>query len=460
MLCLLSAWPLAAQPAPTPQQAPSRAYLPNLASEDWSFLRDGKYRSDFWDPVKYIPLKREDWYVTLGGEIRLRPEGFRVRGGEGQKSTVDNYFLQRYLFSADLHMGRRFRFFGEMQSGLISGKIASPRPTDKNIFEVHQGFLEYRSPAENARRLTLRVGRQELSIGSSRLISASQGLNVKRSFDGILANYSSRQWLIEAGAARLVKINPGVFDDPPDPEQTFWGVAIARRAAPIRTSGLGLYYLGIDRKLSQYVQGIGPERRHTIGGKFNGVFHRLDFNYDVILQWGTFRTASVKAWAISTDTGVRLNMGRLRPRIGASLNTASGDKDPNDNRLESFNPLFPGNAYSGLVGLLGPTNLTDLTPSFRIPLHPRLLVAFESPFYWRQSTSDGIYGIDLRLLIPNRNSAEHFVGANPGAVVSWQFSRHINLTGAITRFQSGPFLKGTFVQNGFGFYSLAATYRF
>ena len=42
-----------------------RIYLPNLAEEDWSFLKDRSKSVDFWDPVKYISLGAEDRFLTL-----------------------------------------------------------------------------------------------------------------------------------------------------------------------------------------------------------------------------------------------------------------------------------------------------------------------------------------------------------------------------------------------------------
>jgi hypothetical protein len=55
------------------QTAPLRIYLPNLAEEDWGFLKDQTKRADFWDRLKYISLGAEDRFLTLGGEIRFRP---------------------------------------------------------------------------------------------------------------------------------------------------------------------------------------------------------------------------------------------------------------------------------------------------------------------------------------------------------------------------------------------------
>ena len=54
---------------------------------------------------------------------------------------------------------------------------------------------------------------------------------------------------------------------------------------------------------------------------------------------------------------------------------------------------------------------------------------------------------------------ERFVGANPGVVAVWATTRHLTLTGVITRFLPGGYVKGSFVTYGFGFYSSSVTYR-
>ncbi|MCC7154394.1 MAG: alginate export family protein [Bryobacterales bacterium] len=451
--------PLWGQQPGTSGAAVQRRYLSNRADEDWSFLKNRTLRKDSWDPLKFIPLPRENWFLTLSGEARLSPQGLRIRGDSVQPATIDNYLLQRYLFGADLHMGSHFRFFAELQSGIINGRIASPRPNDQDLLELHQGFFEYKTGNES-RRFLVRAGRQELNIGSGRLIAPSQGLNVKRSFDGLSTHFQAGPWTVDGGVARLVRILPGLFDDPPDSEQEFWGLNVTRQAVPFKTSQTSVYYLGIDRKRSTYVQGIGHEQRHTIGGRFSGKWRKMDFNYELIGQWGTFRALPVRAWAVSTDTGVALKVGPFPGRLGLTANRASGDKDPRDGSLESFNPLFPGNSYSGIVGLLGPTNLSDLTPSVRIRLPGAVVLAFEAPSYFRTSSRDGVYAIDQRLLLPGQTNLYKYVGTNPSVIVSWQVTTHIDVSGAVTRFLSGKFLADTFVRNGFGFYSIAATYRF
>jgi hypothetical protein len=459
-LVLAAALLVLVPPASLGQSTVVRTYLTNPAEEDWSFLKDPGKRTDFWDPLKFIPLGGEDRFLTLSGEIRFRPEGFRIRGVGEIPSTIDSYFLQRYLFGADLHLNQRFRVYTEIQSGLINGKLNSPRPTDKDSLDLHQVFLEWKEKLRGSREFSLRVGRQELAIGSSRLISASPGLNVKRSFDGAVFALKGKAWRWDAGVAKLVSLSKGVFDDRPDHEQTFWGIAATRRSPRFKQGQLGFYDLGLDRELTIYAQGVGRDQRHTIGVKWSGSGSRLDLNYDGIFQWGSFSGAPVRAWAFSTETGYRISKAHWKPRFSVRADIASGDEDPADPKLQAFNPLFPGNSYAGAVGLLGPTNLTDLTPAVTMVPNQKIVLIVECPNYWRTSLQDGVYSTDLRLLIRPSAGEGHYVGSNPGIVPLWQITRHIRVQGAITRFLSGDFLKRTFVANGFGFYSFSFTYRF
>jgi hypothetical protein len=450
---VLVASTVAAQgPAPPP-------YRPNPADEDWTFLKSAP-KTDFFDPIKYIPLGPEDWSLTLSGELRYRAEGFRVRETALREGSSDGYALQRYLFGSDVRFGRRARVFAEIQVGLIHGQLRSPRPTDKNPFDLHQAFFEFRQPVRQKSQVSFVIGRQEMEIGSSRLISASPGLNVKRAFDGVAFAYRTPSWTIAAGAAQLVGLHPGAFDDRPDNDHQFWGVAAGRRGPAFERSEMGAYYLGLDRDLSVYVQGPGPELRHTAGAKWSGAGARLDLNYDVLYQWGRFDGNPIRAWAFATETGFRFPTAPWRPRISLRSDVASGDRDANDPALQSFNPLFPGNSYSGAVGLFGPTNLTDLTPAVLLAPRRGLTLGFEAPSYWRTSTADGVYSTDLRVLIPPGAGTGKYVGTNPAVLVVWQTTRHIQLQGVITRFLSGGFLERTFVSNGFGFYSVTLRYRF
>ena len=65
-------------------------------------------------------------------------------------------------------------------------------------------------------------------------------------------------------------------------------------------------------------------------------------------------------------------------------------RDPDS---QTFSALFPGTAYSGKIGLIGPSNVIDTTPTLRLRLHRRIYFLPEDSFFWRESRADGIYGV-------------------------------------------------------------------
>src|SRR5215831_17717993 len=164
--------------------------------EDWSFLSDPSKRSEALDGLKYIALNEDGWYVSLGGEARIRYEYYsEFEFGAGPQDS-NGYLLERYLFHADFHLGRRVRFFAQLQSGIETGRNGGPRPTDDDRLDLHQAFVDLKVIDEPRQNLTVRVGRHEMDFGAGRLISAGEGLNLRRSFDGTRLIYRRDKWLI------------------------------------------------------------------------------------------------------------------------------------------------------------------------------------------------------------------------------------------------------------------------
>jgi hypothetical protein len=94
-----------------PREDPERpAYEQQRRDEDWSFLRDASQRRDWWDPIKFIPLRSDrEWYMTLGGEFRPFVEFYdNYNWGAGPEDN-NGFYLQRVMFHADLHMAERAR---------------------------------------------------------------------------------------------------------------------------------------------------------------------------------------------------------------------------------------------------------------------------------------------------------------------------------------------------------------
>jgi Alginate export len=456
--------------APLPSVASAQSspppFQPLRYEEDWSYLKDESKRSEWIDSMKYIPVNRRGWYVSLGGESRLRYEYFsQFNFGAGARDE-NGYLLQRYLLHADSHFGKRTRVFTQLQSAIGNWRNGGPRPTDDDRLEVHQAFLDLKF-GDEGKPLTFRVGRHEMDFGSGRLISAGEGLNVRRSFDGLRVIYRQGPWLVNGQIDKLVSIKPGLFNDGPDSSQTFWGVGATLSRPKIR-GGHQFAYIALDRKVGRFDQGSGRERRHTIIARTYGASDTragpFDYNFDTIFQWGFFKSsgseAGIRAWALAADLGQTISRIPLKPRLGLRADATSGDRDPSDQRLETFNPLFPGTAYSDTIGLIGAANSLALDPNARVAVTERGTLSAGMAFFWRESTRDGIYGINVAPLRVGGRSRARGVGTMPSLKLDWRISRHLTYTAMYSRFLAGRFLKETQPGEDIEYVTTWLTFRF
>src|ERR1043165_6052114 len=159
----------------------------------------------------------------------------------------------------------------------------------------------------------------------------------------------------------------------------------------LRGANVDLYYLGLERKDAEFNQGTAREVRHTLGTRLWGKAHQLDYNFEFVYQFGTFGKGDISAWTAASDTGYTFESTPWKPRLGLKADSTSGDRNPNDRDLETFNPLFPRGAYFSEAGLIGPANFIDLNPCLDLRLTDQATLILGWDFFWRESSRDGLY---------------------------------------------------------------------
>src|ERR1700721_48805 len=287
---------------------PARTYHLLREDDDWSFLADSAERQDFWDPMKYIPLRsgRNGWFLSMGGEAR---EIWEQIGNDnwGQQPFMNGYFNERYMFYFDVHYGKHVRSFVELKSGLNSYRIGGPRPIDEKKLDFQAAFVEAGTGDDDQNWIKFRAGRQEMEYGSGRLIDVREGPNVRLSFDGFKVKAGVGSWQIDGFAVRPDLDKPGFFDNAPNHAVGFWGVYGVQSST--KTITLDAYYLGLDRKTAAFNRGVGHEVRHTIGARLSRpVAERKpgwDFDDEALWQFGTFGSANIRDWTAHSATVYR-----------------------------------------------------------------------------------------------------------------------------------------------------------
>jgi hypothetical protein len=446
---------------PTSAAEPVRAYTLLGEDEDWSFLKDPSLRQDLWDPLKYISLGPDGWYLSIGGGTR---QALEQVGNDnwGKQNYTNTFFLERYVLHTDWHLGKHFRTYLELKSDWESFRQGGPRPIDEKKLDFEAAFVELRT-GEGDHWIALEAGRQELNYGSGRLVSVREGPNVRQSFDGARLKTRYGPWRVDLWAVKPDLDKPGFFDNVPDHRTVFWGVYATRPWR--RRVSFDSYYLGLDRKSFTYNRGTAQEIRENLGARLwrppATQESDWDFDYEAVWQFGSFGADGIRAWTVASDTGYSFLATPLKPRISVKADISSGD-DPRSHSLGTFSPIFPIGNYFGVLADTGPgpVNFIDVHPKLQTNLPRGVSISTDVVVQWRESLTDGVYAVPGFLLVPTGNSRARFVGYRPGVEVRWQIDRHAWLQADYGVFFAGDFLKQASPGKNINYTEFWAGYKF
>jgi hypothetical protein len=415
-----------------------------MTYDESAHLANPNCRTPVLAPIQFIPLSGEhqDYYLSLGFWIRERAD-YASNPNFSNTPSGNVYQMQRYFFHADLHLGDRFRFFGELASSLVDGRNGGPRPgIDEEKMYVHQGFFDIGLLKSGHDGLTLRAGRQEVALGSENFVSTRDGRNIRRSLDGARLTWVKGDWTVDFLALKPTLENSGNFDDPPTHGSSFWAVYGVHPFKVLPRGNVDLYYMGLDNQSVPFVgKGTGREQRETIGTRLWGSTGHWDYTYEPTFQWGSFRSDAIRAWAVSTETGYRIDSAHLRPRFGLRAVAFSGDQNPSGHTLGTFNSIYEKGPYFSYAELFGRRNLIALQPSAKLELRKSLFLTFNPAFFWRESTSDGLYSISNSIVISGVNSDARYIATQASAQVQWKMTRNLTWFTEFGHFFPGEFLK-------------------
>ncbi|HUD28970.1 MAG TPA: alginate export family protein [Novosphingobium sp.] len=415
--------------------------------EDWSDLANPAERADHWTGrFKYVPLGDDAWLST-GIELRARSESYDDNLWGGADAPDDGYLWLRALPYADLHAGR-LRAFVQPIAATSIGVAPSPGPVDGTGIDLLQGFVE-----ADFGKVTLRAGRQMLSLGSERLVGTRYGPNVPLAFDGARANVALGAGNVSLLAVRPVQSRQGDFDDRTSPEKALWG---AYAAFP----GLDLYYLGYRDDAARWGGRDGPETRHSLGARWHRALRDWHWNVEGVAQFGHFAGGPIRAWTLACEVGRAFPDLPLAPDLTLRANVASGDADASDHHLGTFNALFPKGKYFGELSPIGPYNMINVNPSLGLQLAPTVSASIAAAAFWRQSRGDGVYDIPGNLIRAPGDSRARFVGKEVEASVAWQATAELELSASASAFAPGAFIRETGPARTIHMIGLESNFRF
>ena len=323
------------------------------SDESYIFLKNNTSDLSSFDKIKYISLGEES-YLSIGGESRSQ---FQIlRNEDWEEAKDDAALFQRFMLHTDWHFGKHFRVFGQLKNGFTIGRNGPDSPLDKSLLSVHQLFAAY-----NKGSSTFEIGRRELIYGSRRLISVREGTNIRQSFDGARWIWQKANHRLDVLAYAYNPQRTGFLDNRVNTDQLLWGAYWVWNLPTKSSLNFDIYYLGVQNEETRFDAGNLKETRHSFGLRHWGSTGRFTYNNEFVYQTGIFGNGNINAWTISTETYYQFP-GNSKPTFGLKAQIISGDKDPDDDDLQTFNPLYPRGGYFGLLALIGPAQFNGYPP--------------------------------------------------------------------------------------------------
>ncbi len=348
--------------------------------------------------------------VSISGQVRLRSEVDDRSFNSANKA--DNYSLLRTRIGLSMELADNVKSFVQFQDSRRLGSEPSTLGSTSNL-DLHQGYIQLDNLL-GATGLTMKAGRMEIAFGGERLIGPVGWSNVGRSFDG----------------ARLYYENPDVRAE-------VWGATLNDRYESNESrdnsiAGLDLeigrkkafaprFYLIAERNNKRNPANDKMLSRQTFGVHLIGESSGFNYDIEAALQRGSLGAADISTSLFALDAGYRFN--DRKSRLGFGLDYLSGDDNPADNKINTFNTLYATNHkfygymdyFTNIPAQTNGLGLVDIMLKAQTKLHPKVLL--KGDFHIFRYAEDNAAGenslgneLDLTLVFNTRKNYNAVLG--------------------------------------------------
>ncbi len=392
-------------------------------------------------PMDYVNNQLPQW-LRLSGELRERAEGFT--GGGFNPANDDEYVLTRVWINMSVQPTNWMQLFFQGMDARAFNKSAKPAgPPFRDDMDLRQAFVSLGATEEHP--VGIRFGRQEMEFGDGRLVGALPWANTARTFDGLRGSFIGKSFRVDLFATSVVQIYQTDFDSY-IPGNNFYGAytSFGRLVPKAKVEPFFLWRRQSGLKSELGVAGVS--NYGTVGIRWAGQLP-AGFDYDTTMakQNGSLGSESISAWAGHWLGGYTVVHARYTPRFFAEFNYASGDHNPKDNQLGTFNQLYPtGHDKYGLTDLVGWQNIEHTRAGAEVKITKKLQATARCNAYWLADPHDALYNSGaIALARSQTGTAGRFVGIEPDVIAAYKVNVRLAFSAGYGRLMPGTFLNNT-----------------
>ncbi|MEX2113004.1 MAG: alginate export family protein [Pirellulales bacterium] len=411
---------------------------------DFRYLDDPNNTYHMWSDGLKRRRIGDDWLFSTGGEVRDR---YMNEIDSRLTPSVNRYEQLRTLVYGSLYHRDDFGFFVQYLDAQHFGAELAPLPIDRDRSDLVDLFVDVKLFEWQDRPVYARGGRQEISLGSQRIVSNLDWANTLRTFQGVRVFRQGEQWDATAFWLQPIVPNPTYFDSP-DERQNFTGIWTTYRAKPGRF--LDLYALNLNNS-NQVFAGesglLGGTNFTTLGTRIVGdVDNTWLYDAEAMVQVGRHSNQQLQAAASTTGIGYNFKNVEMTPQFWIYYDFASGDAQPGvGDTFGTFNQLYPfGHYYLGYLDLVARQNIQDL--NMQVVLFPTkwtyLLVQYHN-FHLAQARSP-LFGAGGNVLrVDPTGAAGTNVGDELDVLVNFHLTAHQDILVGFSKLFPGSYIRQT-----------------
>jgi len=413
--------------------------------------------------------------------------------------TDDNWFLFRFRVGMMIKPAPWLKFYVQGQD---SREWLSDRPDFPGVlgaegddpFDLRQAYIEIGNTPDMP--WGVKIGRQTLSYGDERLVGTFDWNNIGRTFDAVKLSYKAPTWNVDAFASTVVTPHREGYNqsdlfngNETEREQVFSGVYFSTTAIAPQTTDLYAFHLH-----EEYVP-TGDTSFVTLGTRIKskpGYFSHqapppsdgksvadgktpppppappkplgFDYESEFAFQTGKVKGKDLTAFAVHAGVGYTFDAA-WTPRVGVEYNYGSGDDNPLDGDIQTFQNLFPTNhKFYGQMDVFSWQNMHDAGLIFKVAPTKKLAAKAELHAFWLASTDDVWYRANgstaVRPLTPMARAASNYAGTEADFTLTYAATKWLSLEAGYSHFWAGDYLKDTGASDDADFGYVQATLNF
>ena len=411
---------------------------------DFRYLDDPDNTYHMWSDFLKRRRIGDGWLFSTGGEVRDR----YFNDIDARLTPSVNRFEQlRTIAYGSLYYYDDVGVYVQFLDAQHFGAELPLTPIDRDRSDLTDIFVDLKLFEWKGHPVYVRGGRQEIILGSQRLVSNLDWANSLRTFQGVRFFREGEKWDATAFWLQPIIPNPTFFDSP-DERRNFTGIWTTYRAKP--GNFWDLYVLNLENSNPVAVgEGgvVGGTNVTTLGTRIIGDFDKTWlYDFEGMLQVGRYSNQQLRAAATTVGGGYVFKDVEMTPQIWIYYDFASGDANPGvGDTFGTFNQLFPfGHYYLGYLDLIARQNIQDFNMEITFfPANWITVIVQHHSFNLAQARSPLFNAAGVPSRVDPSGAAGTDVGNELDVLVNFHLTAHQDILFGYSKLYAGRFIRET-----------------